>query len=365
MEPDEVIALVKDSGLRGRGGAGFSTGTKWSFIPQGDTGAAAKPHYLVVNADESEPGTCKDIPLMLATPHLLVEGVIIASYAIRASHAFIYVRGEVLPVLRRLQNAVAEAYAAGYLGSDIAGSGYDLELVVHAGAGAYYLRRGDRAARLAGGPARPAPAAAAVPRRGRAVRLPDGDQQRRDHRQRAADHAQRRRLVPVDGQREIAWLHAVFAVRARHQPRPVRGPAGHHVARVARLRRRGARRPPAQVLDARRVVDAAAHRRTPRRATGLRGRGAVGSMLGTKALEIFDETTCVVRAVRRWTEFYKHESCGKCTPCREGTFWLDQIYERLETGKRATEATRQAAGHLRRHLRESRSARWAMVPPAR
>ena len=122
MEPDAVITAVKDSGLRGRGGAGFSTGTKWSFIPQGDSGAAAKPHYLVVNADESEPGTCKDIPLMLATPHVLVEGVIIASYAIRASHAFIYVRGEVLPVLRRLQNAVAEAYANGYLGRDIAGS---------------------------------------------------------------------------------------------------------------------------------------------------------------------------------------------------------------------------------------------------
>src|SRR5262249_45483970 len=137
MEPDEVIAAVKVPGLRGRRGGGCSTETKWSFIPQGDTGAAAKPHYLVVNADESEPGTCKDIPLMLATPHVLVEGVIIASYAIRASHAFIYVRGEVLPVLRRLQNAVAEAYAAGYLGRDIAGSGYDLELVVHAGAGAY------------------------------------------------------------------------------------------------------------------------------------------------------------------------------------------------------------------------------------
>ena len=98
---------------------------------------AAKPHYLVVNADESEPGTCKDIPLMLATPHVLVEGVIIAAYAIRASHAFIYVRGEVLPVLRRLQNAVAEAYAAGFLGRNINGSGFDLELVVHAGAGAY------------------------------------------------------------------------------------------------------------------------------------------------------------------------------------------------------------------------------------
>ena len=137
MDPDEVIALVKDSGLRGRGGAGFPTGTKWSFIPQDDTGAGAKPHYLVINADESEPGTCKDIPLMLTTPHFLVEGAIIAAYAIRAHHAFIYVRGEVVPVLRRLQAAVAEAYEAGYLGTDIKGSGFDLELIVHAGAGAY------------------------------------------------------------------------------------------------------------------------------------------------------------------------------------------------------------------------------------
>src|SRR5258705_6571638 len=110
MDPDAVIETVKSSGLRGRGGAGFPTGTKWSFIPQDDTGAGAKPHYLVINADESEPGTCKDVPLMMATPHVLIEGAIIAAYAIRARHAFIYIRGEVVPVLRRLQNAVAEAY---------------------------------------------------------------------------------------------------------------------------------------------------------------------------------------------------------------------------------------------------------------
>jgi NADH-quinone oxidoreductase subunit F len=117
MDPDAVTELVKESGLRGRGGAGFSTGTKWSFVPQGTEGAAAKPHYLLVNADESEPGTCKDMPLMLASPHTLLEGVIICCYAIRASRAFIYVRGEVLPVLRRTHAAVAEAYAAGLLGT--------------------------------------------------------------------------------------------------------------------------------------------------------------------------------------------------------------------------------------------------------
>src|SRR6202453_4362324 len=131
--PEWIVAIVKASGLRGRGGAGFPTGMKWSFIPQND----GKPHYLTVNADESEPGTCKDIPLMMANPHVLLEGIIITCYAIRASHAFIYVRGEVLHVIRRLQLAVAEAYEAGYLGTDILGSGFDLDVIVHAGAGAY------------------------------------------------------------------------------------------------------------------------------------------------------------------------------------------------------------------------------------
>src|SRR6201995_6082134 len=133
MGPDDVIATVKDSVLRGRGGAGFPTGMKWSFIPQND----GKPHYLTVNADESEPGTCKDIPLMMANPHVLIEGIIITCYAIRASHAFIYVRGEVLHTIRRLQYAVAQAQEAGYLGENILGSGFDLKIVVHAGAGAY------------------------------------------------------------------------------------------------------------------------------------------------------------------------------------------------------------------------------------
>jgi NADH-quinone oxidoreductase subunit F len=141
MEPDAVIALVKESGLRGRGGAGFPTGMKWGFIPQGAGGApgsdSPKPHYLVVNADESEPGTCKDTPFMLANPHALLEGVIISSYAIRAGFAVIYVRGEIVHVIRRLQQAVLDAYAAGHLGKDIGGTGFDLDVVVHAGSGAY------------------------------------------------------------------------------------------------------------------------------------------------------------------------------------------------------------------------------------
>src|SRR5437773_9122712 len=133
MPQDDIVGALKGSGLRGRGGAGFPTGMKWGFIPQGE----GKPHYLVVNADESEPGTCKDIPLLLANPHSLVEGIAIACYAIRSNQAFIYVRGEVVHVIRRVQAAVAEAYAAGYLGRNILGSGFDLEVTVHAGAGAY------------------------------------------------------------------------------------------------------------------------------------------------------------------------------------------------------------------------------------
>ena len=133
MEPDAIIQMVKDSGLRGRGGAGFPTGMKWGFIPQGDN----KDHYLVVNADESEPGTCKDTPHLLANPHVLIEGVIIASYAIRANHAFIYIRGEVTHVIRRVQQAIEDAYKDGLLGKNIRGKGFDLELVLHVGAGAY------------------------------------------------------------------------------------------------------------------------------------------------------------------------------------------------------------------------------------
>ena len=333
MAPDAVIGQVKDSGLRGRGGAGFSTGTKWSFIPQGDTGPAAKPHYLVVNADESEPGTCKDIPLMLATPHVLVEGVIIAAYAIRASHAFIYVRGEVLPVLRRLQNAVAEAYAAGYLGRDINGSGFDLELVVHAGAGAYICgeetalldslegRRGQPRLRP------PFPAVAGL------YGCPT-----------VINNVETIASVPSIMLNGVDWFRSMGSEKS---PGFTLYSLSGHVARP------GQYEAPLGITLRELLAYAggvrAGHRLkfwTPGGSStpllteehldvplDYEGVGAVGSMLGTKALEIFDETTCVVRAVRRWTEFYKHESCGKCTPCREGTFWLDQIYKRLETGK--------------------------------
>ncbi|KZE99534.1 MULTISPECIES: NADH-quinone oxidoreductase subunit NuoF [unclassified Rhodococcus (in: high G+C Gram-positive bacteria)] len=328
MDPDDLIAFVKDSGLRGRGGAGFPTGTKWSFIPQGD----GKAHYLVVNADESEPGTCKDMPLMMASPHTLIEGIIIAAYAIRASHAFVYVRGEVVPVLRRLQAAVAEAYAAGYLGKNLLGSGFDLELVIHAGAGAYICgeetalldslegRRGQPRLRP------PFPAVAGLYARPTVV-----------------NNVESIASVPVILRKGIEWFRSMGSEKS---PGFTLYSISGHVCRPGQYEA-------PLGITLRELLDYAGGIRTGHELkfwtpggsstpmfTGehldvpldYEGVGAAGSMLGTKALQIFDDTTCVVRAVLRWTEFYAHESCGKCTPCREGTYWLVQILRRLDGG---------------------------------
>jgi NADH-quinone oxidoreductase subunit F len=328
MSPDEVIQLVKDSGLRGRGGAGFPTGLKWGFIPQGD----GKPHYLVVNADESEPGTCKDIPLLLATPHTLLEGIVIAAYAIRSTMAFIYVRGEVLHVIRRLHQAVREAYAAGYLGRNILGSGFDLDVVVHAGAGAYIC--GEETALLdslegyRGQPRLrpPFPAVAGLYASPTVVNnvesiasvpfiVTGGEDWFRSM---GTDKSPGFTIYSLSGHvtrpgqyeaplgatlREL--LELAGGVRAGHELK-FWTPGGSSTPLLT-----------AEQLD------------VPLDYEGVAG---AGSMLGTKALQIFDETTCVVRAVLRWTQFYAHESCGKCTPCREGTYWLVQIFERLERG---------------------------------
>ena len=328
-EPDDLIALVKDSGLRGRGGAGFPTGMKWGFIPQGDD----KPHYLVVNADESEPGTCKDIPLMMATPHLLVEGVIISSFAIRASHAFIYVRGEVLHVVRRLQRAVQEAYQAGHLGANIHGSGYDLEVVVHAVAGAYICgeetalldslegRRGQPRLRP------PFPAVAGL------YACPT-----------VINNVESIASVPAIVSNGAEWFASMGTEKSKgmtlyslsgHVTRPgqYEAPLGITLRQLLDLAggvREGHTLKFWTPGGSSTPLLTAEHLDVP---LDYEGVGSVGSMLGTKALQIFDETTCVVRAVTRWTEFYKHESCGKCTPCREGTWWLVQTLERLEAGR--------------------------------
>ena len=328
MEPEQVIQTLKDSVLRGRGGAGFPTGLKWGFLPQGDR----KPHYLVVNADESEPGACKDMPLLLANPQALIEGIIITSYAIRAEHAFIYVRGEVLHVIRRLHNAVREAYEAGYLGQNILGSGLNLDVVVHAGAGAYIC--GEETALLdslegyRGQPRLkpPFPAVAglyACPTDVNNVEsiasvpwiLKYG----------AADFAQigteRSKgfgifslsgHVTVPGQYEAPLgttlrdlLDLAGGIRAGHQLK-FWTPGGSSTPLFTD-----------EHLDVPLDYESVAK---------------AGSMLGTRSIQLFDDTTCVVRVALRWSQFYEHESCGKCTPCREGSYWVVQILEALEDG---------------------------------
>ncbi len=329
MEPDAVIQLVKDSGLRGRGGAGFPTGMKWGFIPQGDN----KDHYLVVNADESEPGTCKDTPLLLANPHVLIEGMIIASYAIRAKRAFIYIRGEVTHVVRRVQQAIDDAYAAGYLGKNIFSTDVGLELVLHVGAGAYIC--GEETALLdslegfRGQPRLrpPFPAIAGLYARPTVV-----------------NNVESIASVPSIIANGAEWFSSMGTEKSKGMtlyslsghvtnPGQFEAPLGITLREILALS--GGVRVGHQLKfwtpgGSSTPIFTVEHLDTP---LDYESVSAAGSMLGTKALQIFDETTCVVRAVLRWSEFYKHESCGKCTPCREGTWWLVQILRDLESGK--------------------------------
>ena len=329
MKPDDLIAHVKDSGLRGRGGAGFPTGMKWSFIPQGD----GKPHYLVVNADESEPGTCKDTPLMMATPHTLIEGVIIACYAIRAEKAFIYVRGEVLHVVRRLRAAVREAYEAGYLGQDIQGSGINCDLVVHAGAGAYIC--GEETALLD----------SLEGRRGQPrLRPPFPAVEGLYACPTVINNVESIASVPAIINGGVDWFASMGTEKSKgmtiyslsghvKSPGQYEAPLGITLRQLLDLG--GGLREGAELKfwtpgGSSTPILTAEHLDIP---LDYEGVGAAGSMLGTKALQIFDQSTSVVRAVLRWTEFYKHESCGKCTPCREGTWWLVQTLDRLDKGE--------------------------------
>ncbi|MDQ1675788.1 MAG: NADH-quinone oxidoreductase subunit [Actinomycetota bacterium] len=327
-EPDELIQLVKDSGLRGRGGAGFPTGLKWSFIPQGD----GKPHYLVVNADEGEPGTCKDVPLMMADPHSLIEGIIIASYAIRANFAAIYIRGEVVHAIRRVQHAVREAYAAGYLGKDILGSGFDLDIVVHAGAGAYIC--GEETALLD----------SLEGYRGQPRLKPPFP----------ATHGLYSSPTVVNNVETIASVPYIVlggadwwkSMGTEKSPGPklysisgrVNNPGQYECSLGTTLR---------QLLDlAGGMTDGhelkfwtpggsstpmltADHLDIP---LDFEGAAAAGSMLGTTAVMVFSHQDDPVYAAYRFTEFYAHESCGKCTPCREGNYWMVRTLRRILSG---------------------------------
>lgn len=328
-EPADLISMVKDSNLRGRGGAGFPTGMKWSFVPQDNP----NPKYLVVNADESEPGTCKDIPLMMANPHVLIEGMIISSFAIGAHHAFVYIRGEVLHIIRRMQQAVREAYSAGYLGKNILGTGYDLDIIVHAGAGAYIC--GEETALLDSLEGRrgqprlkpPFPAVAGLYASPTVI-----------------NNVESIATVPSIVANGVDWFTSMGTENSKgmtlyslsgHVANPGQFEAPLGVTLRELLDISGGMRHGHQLKfwtpgGSSLGILTDEHLDVPMDYDGLTKAGAA---LGTKALQLFDETTSVVRACLRWVEFYKHESCGKCTPCREGSWWLVQILMRIEAGE--------------------------------
>ncbi|HLE78631.1 MAG TPA: NADH-quinone oxidoreductase subunit NuoF [bacterium] len=327
MAPAEVTEEVDKSGLRGRGGAGFATGRKWKFIPP-DPGVIK---YLVVNADEGEPGTFKDRTLLEGDPHRLIEGIAIGSYAIGAHQAFIYLRREFHRARRLLERALAQAYDARFLGRNIQDSGFDLEVVLATGAGAYIA--GEETALLESLEGR-----RAMPR----LKPPFYPAVKGLYMQPTA-------LNNVETLCHVAWILARGADWYRQQGPPILISISGHVAApgVYEL-------PLGTTIRA--AIDAAGGMRdgrpfkacfpggsssailspayldTPMDYDALAKLDVPGSMLGSAALIVMDEATCMVEIVARTVEFYRDESCGKCTPCREGTIWLSQVFDRILHG---------------------------------
>ncbi|MGH2479079.1 MAG: NADH-quinone oxidoreductase subunit NuoF [Ktedonobacteraceae bacterium] len=330
-EPDNIVETIKKSGLRGRGGAGFPTGMKWSFLAKND-----QPRYLCCNSDESEPGTFKDRMLMEKNPHQLVEGVIICSYACRVHTAFIFVRGEMPYAARQVEKAVQEAYAAGYLGSNILNSGYSLDVIVHRGAGAYICgeesalmealegRRGYPRLKppfpaligLYGGPTvinncETLSTLPAILRNGADWYASIGTEKSKGTRIFClSGHVKRpgNYELPINTSfRTLIYDEAYGGGILGDKKLKAFVPGGSSAPMLG-----------ADKVDVTMDYEAVA---------------AAGSMAGAGAIIVMHEDTCMVDAVLRMTEFYRDESCGKCTPCREGTYWLTEILHRLEHGE--------------------------------
>ncbi len=329
---DWIVEEVKQSGLRGRGGAGFPTGLKWSFMPKGDDG---RPRYLVVNADESEPGTCKDREIMRHDPHTLIEGCLMAGFAMRASAVYIYIRGEYVREKELLQAAIDEAYGANLLGRNAAGSGWDFEVFLHHGAGAYIC--GEETALLEslegkkGMPRMKPPFPAVAGLYGCPTTV---------------NNVESIAVVPTILRRGAGWF-AGFG-RPRNEGTKIFAVSGH-VNRPCVVEE-------AMSIPLRELID--------RHCGGVRGGwgnlkavipggssvpclpaslcddalmdfdwlAGQKSGLGTAAVIVMDQSTDIIRAIWRLSKFYKHESCGQCTPCREGAGWMMRVMERLVTG---------------------------------
>jgi NADH-quinone oxidoreductase subunit F len=329
MTPDQIIELVKASGLRGRGGAGFPTGVKWGFIPRD-----RKPTYLVCNADEGEPGTFKDRELMERDPHQLIEGMAIAAYAIECTQAYIFCRGEFAFAGRQLERAIAEAYDKGFLGKRVAGSDYSLDITLHRGAGAYIC--GEETALLE----------ALEGRRGQPRLRPPFPATNGLYQQpTVVNNVETLSTVPHIVANGADWFKQwgtekspgtkMFCVSGHvEKPGNYEGPMGISARDVIegfaggvkggkklKAFTPGGSSTPflgAQHLDVGMDFESIA---------------AAGSLLGTGAVIVLAEDACMVRATYRFMKFYEHESCGKCTPCREGTFWLSRVLWRLENGE--------------------------------
>jgi NADH-quinone oxidoreductase subunit F len=329
-QPDDLVELVKKSGLRGRGGAGFPTGMKWSFLAKND-----KPRYLACNCDESEPGTFKDRMLMELIPHRLVEGVIITSYACRVTTAFIYVRGELALAARQVERAVQEAYDAGFIGKNILGSGYSLDIIVHRGAGAYIC--GEESALMESlegrrGYPRLKPPFPAV------IGLYGGPT--------VINNCETLATLPAIVLGGADW-YASFGTEKSKGTRVfclsghVKKPGNYELPLGTSLR--------TLIYDEQYGGGMLGDRELKAIIPGgsstfilgpdkidttldFEAVAAAGSMLGSGGVIAIDDQTCMVGAVLRAVEFYRDESCGKCTPCREGTYWMTEILHRLEYG---------------------------------
>jgi len=334
MADADIVEQVKASGLRGRGGAGFPTGMKWGFVPR-DTG---KLTYVVVNFDESEPGTCNNRELVEREPHRLLEGAAIASLAIGCETVYIYIRGEYLWQSLVLQRAIAEAYAGGYLGADVCTSGKRIDVVLHRGAGAYIC--GEETALL-----NSLEGLRGQPR----LRPPFPAVEGLFASPTVINNVETLMNVPDIITRGVEWFRSVGTEKS---------PGTKMITISGKVERPGNYEIPlgtpfAAALDelAGGVLDGRALKAwtpggssTPMLTaahvdTGLdyESLATAGSMLGTAAIMVLDETDCVVDCAQRMVEFYAHESCGKCTPCREGTWWATRVLERLEDGQGRSE----------------------------
>jgi NADH-quinone oxidoreductase subunit F len=336
MAPADVVEVVKASGLRGRGGAGFPTGVKWSFMPKDDS---QQPHYLLINADESEPGAFKDRELLRWNPHQVIEGALIGAHAIRARHVYIYMRGEFFEPAQIMARAIEEIYAANLAGKDILGSGVDIEVTLHLGAGAYICgeetalmnslegRRGQPRIKppfpaVMGAFGKPTTinnveTVAAVPH----IIMNGADW----YRTFGTEKSPGTKLFNVSG----------HVVRRGNYELPLGFPMKEFLYDVCGGIRDG--RTLKAVIPGGSSVPILNAAECEDLALDYESVAAAGSMLGTASVIVMDDRTNIVKQVRRMVEFYAHESCGQCTPCREGTQWLAKILRRIEMGQ-GTEA---------------------------